>query len=197
MNNVLVINASVISKSNSVSYKTLTKFLSIYKAKNPNDKIVELDLGDSPIANTTLNETNFEQFFNQSKEFIDQLKWANKVVFVCPMINLSISGLAKNYFDHIIVARQTFTYEGSTDGLPIGMLKHLKVQLITTSGSDASTYGNKGHTEQLKQLWSFIGANVVEPIWVSGVKASNNINKSVDEIISKYDEQIQKLANIF
>lgn len=137
MAKVLIIRTTMVAKEKSFSEALTDAFVSEYKKYAPQDEIIELDLNNLAMAQKSLNRHNFSGFFSASDSdfYIEQLKNVHKVVFACPMTNFNICAVAKNYLDHVLVANKTFSYKYSKKGDAIGLLPHLKVQLLTTQGA--------------------------------------------------------------
>ena len=199
MSKLLVIRTSMVEKSASYSDALVNRFLKHYKEFNPNDEIIELDLNDVEMAQKSLNGHNMKQFFNEqdSDAYINQLKQVNKVVFACPMTNFNICATAKNYLDHVLVANKTFSYKYSKKGEAIGLLPHLKVQLLTTQGAPLGWYPFGNHTENLKGTFEFMGAKVSTPVLVDGTKIQENASKTPEQRIDEFDAVIKNAANEF
>lgn len=199
MSKTLVIRASMIEKSASYSDALTNRFVKYFKEASPSEEIIEMDLNDLPMAQITLNRSNMKTFFNEndSDKYINQLKEINKIIFACPMTNFNICATAKNYLDHILVANKTFSYKYSKKGDAIGLLPHLKVQILTTQGAPLGWYPWGNHSENLKGTWEFVGAKVTTPIIVDGTKIPENASKSPEQRIDEFDAQIKKGAQEF
>lgn len=198
MNKVLLIVTSMVAPDKSFSYGLAQKFVEYYKQKNPDDQIIELNLNQVEMAQKTLTQQNFANFFNSedSDFYIDQLKNVNKVIIATPMTNFNYPAVLKNYLDHVLVADKTFSYKYSKKGDAIGLLKHLKVQLLTSQGAPFGWYPWGNHTEMLKGTWEFVGAQVCEPILIAGTKVDYK-DKTVQDAINDYDAQIKQAAQSF
>ncbi|WP_368486599.1 FMN-dependent NADH-azoreductase [Spiroplasma sp. DGKH1] len=196
---VLVIYGTVSPDEKSYSKELAHRFVKHYQELNPNDEIIHLDLNKTPMALKTLTVDNFATYFNEedSDVYIDQLKEVNKVIMACPMNNFNVSGLVKNYLDHVLVANKTFSYKYSKKGDAIGLLPHLSVQILTTQGAPFGWYPWGNHTEYLKGTWEFVGAKVNEPILVAGTKVAPTSSLTPQELIDQYDEQIKKVVKTF
>ncbi|AXK51478.1 FMN-dependent NADH-azoreductase [Spiroplasma alleghenense] len=173
-NKILVINGSVspIEKSFSVALTNL--FIDEYKKNDPEAEFIHLDLNTNEMAGKTLTRENMGTYFNEkdSMAYIEQLKDVNKVIIGCPMNNFNVSGIVKNYLEHVLLANQTFSYKYSKKGDAIGLLKHLKVQILTTQGAPFGWYLFGNHTEFLKGTWEFMGAQVNSPVLLAGTKVA-------------------------
>ncbi|UZQ30714.1 MAG: FMN-dependent NADH-azoreductase [Spiroplasma phoeniceum] len=198
-NKVLVIYGTVSPNEKSYSKALAARFLKYYQAANVNDEIIHLDLNETPMALKTLTRDNFGTYFNaeDTDVYINQLKEVQKVIIVCPMNNFNVSGLIKNYLDHVLVADKTFSYKYAKKGYAIGLLPHLKVQILTTQGAPFGWYPWGNHAEYLKGIWEFVGSTVNKPILVAGTKVAPTNAISPDELIDQYDEEIQKVVKTF
>ncbi|WP_425377982.1 FMN-dependent NADH-azoreductase [Spiroplasma endosymbiont of Polydrusus pterygomalis] len=198
-NKVLVIYGTVSPNKKSYSKALAARFIKYYQVDNPKDEIIHLDLNEAPMAVKTITRDNFGTFFNTEDAdfYINQLKEVQKVIVVCPMNNFNVSGLMKNYLDHVLVADKTFSYKYSKKWGAIGLLPHLKVQILTTQGALFGWYSWGNHTEYLKGTWEFVGASVNQPILVAGTKVAPTSFLTPDELIDQYDEEIQKVVKTF
>lgn len=199
MSKTLVIKSSMVEKSLSYSEALTNRFVKYLKQFSPNEEIIEIDLNDLPMAQITLNRNNMKTFFNENDtdKYVNQLKDVNKVIFACPMTNFNICATAKNYLDHILVANKTFSYKYSKKGDAIGLLQHLKVQILTTQGAPLGWYTWGNHTANLKGTWEFVGAKVIEPIIVDGTKIAENASKTPEQRIDEFDSVIKQRAQEF
>lgn len=197
-NKVLVIKSSPVPKEKSFSLHLLDKFLEYYKHKNPNDEIIEVELNELPMAQKTLTVSNFKDYFNETDtdHYVNQLKEVTKVVVVAPMTNFNYSAVLKNYLDHILVADKTFSYKYSKKGDAIGLLPHLKVQILATQGAPFGWYPWGNHVANLTGTWEFVGAKVTEPVLIAGTKV-DYFGKSPADAIKDYDDKIRKAAEAF
>ena len=197
---VLVIVSTMIPLDKSYSYTLVKKFLSYYIKKNKEDEITVLNLNDTNMAHTILNSHNFgPKFFNKedSEDLINNLRQFDKLIFSTPMTNFNISTIAKNYLDHILVADKTFSYKYSKKGRAIGLLTHLRVQILTTQGAPMGWYkwGNLG--KYLYGTWKFMGCDVLKPLTIGGTKIPFARTISIKEFINQYEKKIKKLAYKF
>lgn len=173
-------------------------FINEYKALNPSDKIIYIDLNDLKMAEKTLTKNNIETYFNEKDSFsvIEQLKNIDKIVINFPMINYGIPAILKNYIDHITVANQTFTYKSSTDEKPIGLLSNIKnIQLLATKGGAGTP--NTAFTDYLKNIWEFMGATVAEPIINEMMDIHPYNEYSFIQNVEKVKDEIVKTAKVF
>lgn len=188
-NKVLVIISSMIEEKGSFSVALTKHFVKHYQESHPDDEIIYLNLNDTPMALKAITTHNFTTFFNQedSDKYIDQLKSVNKLIFSTPMTNFNVTSMTKNYLDHILVADKTFSYKYSKKGDAIGLLTHLKVQILATQGAPYGWYLWGNHTKYLEGTWKFTGANIVPSILVCGTKVKDPHEDDVKLRIGEQD----------
>ncbi|AUM62625.1 FMN-dependent NADH-azoreductase [Spiroplasma monobiae] len=196
---VLVITGTVSPAEKSFSLSLTNRFVKEYKSLNPNDEIINLDLNKEEMAHKTLSRENFGTYFNEQDalKYINQLKEVDKVIISSPMNNFNVSGLIKNYLDHVLLADQTFSYKYVKQGDAKGLLEHLTVQILTTQGAPFGWYPWGNHTEFLKGTWEFVGANVNEPILFAGTKIAPISTMNPDEAIDQIADKIIEVAKKF
>lgn len=197
-NKVLVIITTMIPANQSFSNALVEKFIEYYKQKNPQDEFIWLNLNKEAMAQISLTVDNFGTYFNEndSQKYIDQLKEVNKIIIAAPMTNFNYPAVLKNYFDHILVANKTFSYKYYKKGESIGLLTHLKVQILTTQGAPLGWYPWGNHTTMIEGIWKFVGAQVCKPIVIAGTKV-NYFEKTTQDAIKDYDTQIKQAAENF
>ncbi|MBN0970662.1 FMN-dependent NADH-azoreductase [Mycoplasma phocoeninasale] len=198
MAKVLVLNGSPMPKMNSTSYKLLQFFVNEYRKNNPKDEIIELDLNELEMSTVGLTSKNIGEFFDEenSAKYIKLLKEVNKIIISVPMINLAIPTLVKNFFDRIIVAGQTFTYEGSTDGKAIGLLDHLKIQIIATQGSPTTALEPK-QVQLVEMMWRFLGSKISPSFLAPGTNVPPLANMTKDQIVDTFKDELIAKAKAF
>ncbi|WP_027063562.1 FMN-dependent NADH-azoreductase [Mesoplasma seiffertii] len=199
MSKVLAISGTT-NQTNSRSIEMMNQFLKTYKQNNPNDEIIHLDLDKEPMAAMSLTSYNLGEFYNHenSGKYIEQLKTIDKVIIATPMHNFRASGELINYIDHIAVPNLTFTYQNPLpNGNPRGLLDHLKIQILATRGGEVVPNSWADHTVWLKGVWEFMGASVVEPIFIGGLDLPKNYQLSAQKIIEEHLPVIQSAAKKF
>ncbi|AAT27837.1 FMN-dependent NADH-azoreductase [[Mycoplasma] mobile] len=197
---VLVIKSSMTENlpSGSFSSALSDKFMEYYRKENPIDKIIELNLNDQKDL-ISLSSQNFNTFFTDgvSDKYIDQLKSVDKVVISSPMTNFNYTALLKNYLDRILVANKTFSYKYSKKGEAIGLLPHLKVQILTTQGAPLGWYTWGDHTKNLEGTFEFIGAKVAKSVVMDGLKTPQYSSLKAPEALDLFDKVIKTAAENF
>jgi FMN-dependent NADH-azoreductase len=140
MKTLLYIKASP-RNERSHSHTTAQAFLMAYQQKNPQDKIITIDLfkqslpefdnfaAESKYAIMHGKEKTAEQVkkWSQVEKVIEQFKSADKYLISAPMWNFSIPYKLKHYIDIIVQPSYTFTvtnggYKGLAGGKPICLI---------------------------------------------------------------------------
>lgn len=191
---VLVIRGTMMQVNASTSCKLTNKFLDLYKQKNPNAEIIEMDLNKEEAGMHSMTSDNMKEFFLTSDKYIDLLKSVDKVIMSCPMTNFNYPAVVKNFIDHICVADKTFSYKYSKNGGSVGLLTNLKVQILTTQGAPMGWYPFGNHTETLKGTWEFLGAQVNPTFVLAGTKVKPAIDMTSEEYINTFSDELKKLA---
>ncbi|ENY54056.1 Acyl carrier protein phosphodiesterase [Metamycoplasma alkalescens 14918] len=199
MAKVLVLYSSPLNKGKSISGFATKKFIEEYKKNNPDDEIKELNLNDLEMAQTGMNANNFSNFFDEefSNKYIEMLKSIDKLVISAPMINFNVPSVLKTFIDRVAVANKTFSYKYSKKGGAIGLLDHLKVQIIATQGAPLGWYLWTNHISYLEGVWDFLGAKIAKSILIDGTKVEPFISLTNEEIIAQKADLIKKAAADF
>lgn len=198
MANVLVLYAAATPIEKSHTAALVNRYIKYYKEINPNDEINWLDLNtEETITSSVLNTNNSATFFSDGDKYIEQLKNIDKLIVATPMNNFSYSGLLKNYFDHILVAKKTFEYKYDGFRKSVGLLTNLKVQILATQGAPKNWYPWGDIIKLLEGTFSFVGASINRSILIGGTKTSLYKNKSNEEIVDDYDGEIRDIVKTF
>ncbi|ASP28152.1 azoreductase [Spiroplasma corruscae] len=198
-NKVLVINGTVSPIEKSYSIELTNQFVDEYKKLNKEDEIIYLDLNKEEMAQKTLTRENMSNYFNENDaiKYINQLKEVNKVIISSPMNNFNVSALIKNYLDHVLLADHSFSYKYAKKDGSVGLLDHLKVQILTTQGAPLGWYPFGDHTAFLKGTFEFVGAKVNEPILFAGTKVDPISKMNPKEAISTINDTIKNVVAKF
>ncbi|WP_339023211.1 FMN-dependent NADH-azoreductase [Spiroplasma endosymbiont of Crioceris asparagi] len=199
MGKILVINGSIVEKSKSYSHAVTELFINEYQILNPDDQFEFLDLNDLPMANQSLSRNNFSEFFNEenSGKYIKQLKSVDKLILTCSMNNFAVPAIVKNYLDHIFVANETFSYKYSKKGDAIGLLTHLKAQIITTQGAPSDWYQWGNLATYLSKSLEFAGIKINKPLSLNGTKVKPLSEMKPEDAAMTIVEEIKKAAKEF
>ncbi|WP_248924358.1 NAD(P)H-dependent oxidoreductase [Paenibacillus hamazuiensis] len=185
MATVLYITAHPLDPQESFSLAVGKEFIEAYRAANPTDEVVHLDLYKENIPQFDADVlrgwgklrsgSSFDQLTDAEKSkvarleaIVDQYVAADKYVYVSPMWNFSIPPVLKAYTDATSVPGKTFKY---TENGPIGLLPGKKALHIQASGSVYSE-GPLAPVEMgysyLKKILQFYGIQSFEAIFIEG-----------------------------
>ncbi len=164
MSKVLYIKANAKSEGESRTFQISDSFIESYKANNPDDTIVELDLYDAGLQflpKGKLNEMR-EAVMKGDKEhsvlkFAYQFADADKYVIAEPIWNLGLPAILKAYVDYVAISGITFAY---TEHGPVGLLKDKKAVNIITRGGDYSSEPMESlemADKYLRNIFGFMG----------------------------------------
>ncbi|OPJ55945.1 FMN-dependent NADH-azoreductase [Alkalithermobacter paradoxus] len=208
MAKLLYIVANPKVESQSYSLQVGDEFLDIYKSKNPNDEVVELDLYkidipyiDEDVFNGWGKLAKGEDLTDSERKKIDRINQlsdefvsADKYVFINPMWNFSIPPIMKAYIDTICIAGKTFKY---TEDGPIGLLDNKKALHIQSSG-DIYYKHNNGEVDfgdkYIRFILNFLGITSIESIFIEGM--GKNPSES-DEIKQEALKRAKDIAHTF
>lgn len=211
MSKVLYITANPDKAGKSYGLQVGRSFIEEYKALNPEDTVVEIDLFDLYIpqidgditsawdklgagkgfeALTAEEARKVKAFDELSDEFIA----ADKYVLVTPLWNFAIPTVAKAYLDTLCVPGKTFNH--TKDGV-IGLLKDKKLVHIQASGGifshgpgAALDHGNA----YVKTIAGFIGITDVASIFVEGTAIDRS---KAEEIKAAAIKNALEVAKVF
>ncbi|MBB6673358.1 FMN-dependent NADH-azoreductase [Cohnella nanjingensis] len=184
MAKVLYISANPGNEKTSFSLAVGRRFLDAYKAINPEDEVVELDLYkmsipliDSDIVSgwealqsgvpfPSLNDAS-RQKIAALNELTAQFVGADKYIFVSPMWNLSLPPMMKAYIDTAVVAGKTYQY---TPEGPVGLLGGKKGIHINARGRvyDGDLARLEFGDSYLRTIMRFIGVEMLDSVVVQG-----------------------------
>jgi FMN-dependent NADH-azoreductase len=198
MATVLYITAHPHDHQTSFSLAVGKEFIEAYRAANPQDEVVTLDLYNIDIPHIDADVfsgwgklrggSSFDQLSDVEKkkvarlnELVDQFVAADKYVFVSPMWNFSFPPVLKAYIDSFCIAGKTFKY---TEQGPVGLLTDKKALHIQASGgvySEGPAAGFESGHSYLSKIMTFIGVPSFEGIFVEGMAAAPDQAQSIKE----------------
>ncbi|MBN0919134.1 FMN-dependent NADH-azoreductase [[Mycoplasma] gypis] len=198
MEKILVIISSINPEEKSISTKLAKTFVELY-SQDHEAEFEFLNVNDLKMSNTTLSSQNFSGFFNEedSDKYINQLKNVDKVIVSAPMYNFNVPATLKNYLDHVLVANKTFSYKYSKKGDAIGLLDHLKVQILATQGAPYGWYLWGNHVKYLEGTFEFVGAKINKSILIDGTKLKENAELSPADFVEKHIKEIKEAVKSF
>ncbi|MEB6340006.1 FMN-dependent NADH-azoreductase [Mammaliicoccus sciuri] len=211
MSQVLFITAHPHDETVSFSMATAKSFIESYKASNPNDEVVHIDLYNSytPQIDADVfagwgklqSGQGFEELsegeqgkVRRLNELSDQFVNADKYVFVTPFWNFSFPPVMKAYLDSVSVAGKTFKY--TAEG-PVGLLPDKKALHIQARGG----YYSEGPAADLEmghryigQMMNFYGITDFDGLIVEGHNANP---EKAEEIKADAIERAKALGQTF
>lgn len=132
-----------------------------------------------------------ERLSARMEEILRQFKSARRYVIAMPLHNFNIPSKLKDYFDNILIARETFAY---TDHGSVGLLTDGRSALVIQA-SDGIYTNNDWYTEveyshkYVKSMFNFIG---VEDYRI--IRAQGNAVLDRDEILTKAFQEADAAA---
>ncbi len=167
MSTVLVLNSSALGGA-SVSRQLIDTTVARLRAQNPGLKLVERDIGASPIPHLTLDAATAirggepanaaqQEARALSDELVGELQAADIIVIGAPMYNFGIPSTLKAWFDYVLRAGVTFRY---TEAGPEGLLKGRRVIIVESRGGFYSSGPAQPMDQQephLRTLLGFVG----------------------------------------
>ncbi|OBZ13105.1 MULTISPECIES: FMN-dependent NADH-azoreductase [Bacillales] len=205
MSTVLFVKANDRDIEQATSVKLYQAFLDSYKASNPEDTIVELDLfkEELPYMNANMINGNFkaargydltaeeQAAVTVSDKYINQFLAADKVVFAFPLWNFTVPAVLHTYIDYLSQAGKTFSY--TAEG-PVGLIPDKKVALLNARGGIYSE-GPAASVEMsynfIRTVMGFYGVKNLESVIVEG---HNQLPDQAEAIVSNGIEQAKKVA---
>ena len=201
MNTLLVINSS--PRSNSISRRLTRQFTLDWKARSPENSVIERDLAASglpflseawieaaytPAAQRTAAQSELLQL---SDQLIDEVLAADVIVLGIPMHNFSVPASFKAWIDQIARAGKTFSY---TDKGPKGLVPSDKkvVALLSRGGAyspDSAPGGVDLQVAYLRQILGFIGLTDITFVHadrqgMGGQAATLAVEKAAEQLAS-------------
>ncbi len=184
MSQLLYVSSSL-SGAGSKSGQIAREFIAAWRARHPGTRLVERDLGASPVPHLT-GERLGAVFTPQDKRsahqqatvaeidpLIEEIEAADVLVIAAPMYNFTISSTLKAWIDHITRAGRTFRY--TADG-PEGLLKNKRVFVVTGRGGlysgDSPMKSYDFQEPYLRTMLGFLGLDDVTFIHVEGQQIS-------------------------
>ncbi|PZE21023.1 FMN-dependent NADH-azoreductase [Paenibacillus xerothermodurans] len=202
MSTVLFVKANGRPIDQAVSVKLHHTFLDTYKAANPGDKIIELDLFseelpyyDTDTLNGLFKQAKGLELTEQEKlradnanKYLEQFLAADKVVFSFPLWNFTIPAQLLTYLFYILQAGKTFKY--TAEG-PVGLQSDKKVALLNARGgvySEGPAAAVEMSLNYVQTIMGFMGVRNLTTVVVEGH------NQFPDKAQAIIEEGLQKAA---
>lgn len=201
MKTILYVKANPKPNELSRTFQISEKFIESYKKKNPQDKIITLDLYKEDINFLTME--SIQQIFgpkNESSKNNPLLSYAytfaqaDKYVIAAPLWNLGVPSILKAYFDYITVKDISFKYTAQG---PVGLLTNKNALYISARGGkyDIEPMSNFEFGERyVKTILNFLGVTNYSAIFADGVDITG---ADIKQIVNTAVEKAQNLAEIF
>lgn len=123
-------------------------------------------------------------YADPSFDLARQLAAAQTVVIAAPFWDLSFPSFLKLYFENVLVAGLTFTYQG---GRPEGLCKADKLYYVTTAGGAATPDFGYSYVQALAE--SFLGIPQVRCFRAEGLDV---LGSDVERILAEASEEIRR-----
>ncbi|PJN58757.1 MULTISPECIES: FMN-dependent NADH-azoreductase [unclassified Paenibacillus] len=212
MAKVLYITAHPHDETQSYSMAVGSTFIESYKAVNPQDEVIAVDLYKEYIpyidadvfsgwgklrSGTEFNQLSKEEQDKVTRlaELSDQFIQADKYVFVTPFWNFSYPPIMKAYIDAVSVAGKSFRY--TEQGQPVGLLTDKKALHIQARGgfySEAPASELEMGHRHLQVIMNFFGVPSFEGLFVEG---HNKARDKAQEIKEDALRRAKDLAQTF
>jgi FMN-dependent NADH-azoreductase len=166
---ILHIDSSILGEQ-SVTRLLGAELVAALQAGQPNSRLTYRDLASHPLPHLTADMLGGTPARSLA---LEELFAADVIVIGAPMYNFSVPSQLKAWVDHIVAVGQTFKYNES--GVPVGLVDHKKVYLISGRGgvySDTPTNGNPSLDFQeryLETVLGFIGLKDITIIRAEGL----------------------------
>lgn len=196
MAKVLYIKANAKNEGESRTFRISDQFIKDYKALNPEDEIITLDLGKEGIdflPTGKLNEVTGAQPGSGKDhpvlKYAYQFLEADKIVVAAPFWNLSIPAILKAYIDYITINNITFSYTAQG---PVGNCLGKKAVHIVTRGGYYSREPLSNFEmgdRYLRTIFGFFGILDFKTLVAEGLDVfGNDVNAIVNEAIANGKE---------
>lgn len=201
MSKVLYIKANIKPEGESRTYKISDSLIEEYKANNPEDEIITLDLYNEKIdflkpedLGAVFGTKNEESRNHPILKYAYQFAEADKYVIAAPMWNLSIPAILKAYIDYVSVTGITFKY--TAEG-PVGLCQDKKAVLVSSRGGEYS-HGPAAQFEMgeryLRTILGFFGITDMQSVTAENLDVMGaDVEGILAESIAKAKEIAKQL----
>jgi FMN-dependent NADH-azoreductase len=206
MSTLLKIDSSP-RRADSVSRQLTTHFVTEWKQKHSQGRILERDLytGSLPLVDETWIAAAYtppdsrtaaqKSSLAVSDSLIDELLAADEYVIGLPMYNFSIPAALKLWIDQIVRVGRTFSYGEKG---PAGLLLNKRVSVLVTSGGayrEGTPYAAMNFIEPyLRGIFGFLGITNVTFIWADGLSQVQSGGVNLDEYLKPTRELVARHA---
>jgi len=204
MTSLLVIEASPRGKS-SVSHNMAAEYVDEWRRANPNGKVVQRDLTNTPLKFTDApwlvayftppdkQSTEMKDALKLSDELVEELLTADVVVIGTPVYNYNVPSVLKAWFDHVVRKGITLGFSGE------GLLKGKRCTVLLASGG-VYTVGSPIRdrdiaTQWLRLILNVLGIENVEFVAAGGTKVIDLGEQSRSEYMAPIIPLIRDAVN--
>jgi FMN-dependent NADH-azoreductase len=175
-----------------------------WKAKNPNDRVIERDLAKTALTFVDLDwiqgafsppeyrTESHKRALSLSDQLVAELLDADEIILATPMYNFAIPATLKAWIDHVVRAGKTFRYDAS--GRPEGLVADKKVLAIIASGGsyrEGSGMTALDHeVPYLRFIFGYIGILDVKFVQAGGTGQVQQGRIPAEEFLSPYLSEI-------
>ncbi len=186
MSKILYIKANPKNDDSSSTFKLADTFLEEYKANNPDDEVIVVDLYKENVRplDGEMIDGIFSGADNEVKRHAKLFAEADKYVFAAPMWNLSIPAILKAYIDYVSYAGITFKY---TENGPVGLLAdrpRKAIHIVTRGGmySEGPAKEYELGDKYLRTILGFLGVYDVETLALENVNVlqGEDLRKAIE-----------------
>lgn len=205
MNKLLVVQTSP-RGDQSVSRQMTERFLTAWRAANPEGQIVHRDLVDTGISFVTApwlqayftpppeQSPAMKEELRLSDELVTELLTADHLVISTPVYNYNVPASLKAWVDHIVRKGATLGFDGR------GLVKGKKATLLMASGgvyTEGSPIRDRDiATQYLRLILGVIGIDDVSVVAGGGAKAVDLREQTMDGFLDALQPQIDRAAGV-
>ena len=205
MNKLLVVETSP-RGDQSVSRQMTERFLTAWRAANPEGQIVHRDLVDTGISFVTApwlqayftpppeQSPAMKEELRLSDELVTELLTADHLVISTPVYNYNVPASLKAWVDHIVRKGATLGFDGR------GLVKGKKATLLMASGgvyTEGSPIRDRDiATQYLRLILGVIGIEDVTVVAGGGAKAVDLREQTMDGFVTALQPQIDRAAGV-
>lgn len=203
---LLEVQASV-RLEQSVSRALSQEFIQTWQTFYPAGRHKQRDVGMNPPAHptelwTTANYISpdgrtpeMETVLTESEQLIEEVLWADRIVFGVPMYNFSVPSTFKAYVDNIVRVNRTFTFDPANFTFQ-GLVNHKKALVITPSAGNFAPdtpAGSMNFCEPyLRSILGFIG---IEDITIVAVPNQFMSDETRQQAVRQAKEKLMNIAS--
>ena len=187
----------------SESHRLSQKIVDYLLEKDPQAKVVDLDLGNGSMSHVDSSYANsqggpvdvtLEGSMAHSEELISELESADFVIISTPMHNLTMPSALKAWIDHIVRVRRTFNI---TTAGKVGTLRDRPVFIAIASGGRFS--GERPNQPDFLTLYLrvILGMIGLQDLTFFSVQGTGSAPEALAETRARTDQELQAYFSTF